>query len=64
MKKKKVGRKLSSPLVRDQLVVVRLNKREMECLQGYCERYDTSISDVIRDALMLLSVIPDNPIRK
>ena len=62
-KKPKPGRPLESPLARDHLIAIRLNKHELDCLEGYCERYDTSISDVVRDALMLLSVIPSNPNR-
>ena len=60
--KAKMGRPLQSPLPRNDSVTIRLNETEMECLQRYCWRYDRSVSDVIRDALMVLSVIPDNPI--
>ena len=60
-KKKKLGRPLASPEPRDNLVSVRFNNTELRALEGYCWRYDTSIADVIRDSLMLLSVIPDNP---
>lgn len=61
-KKSKLGRPLNSPLPRDQLIAVRLNKKELECLEAWCMRYDTSVSDAVREALMILSVIPDNPI--
>ena len=57
----KKGRPLSSPLPRDQVVTLRLNTKEQECLDNYCYRYDISISEVIRQLLMLHSVIPDNP---
>jgi hypothetical protein len=59
--KKKLGRPLTSPEPRENLVGVRLNNTELQALESYCWRYDTSISNVIRDCLMLLSVIPDNP---
>jgi len=62
---KKKGRPLSSPEVRDNIVSIRLNSTELDALSRYCNRYDTSASDVIRDALMVLSVIPDDlPFRK
>ena len=57
---KKKGRPLSSPEVRDNIVSLRLNSTELDALNQYCERYDTSTSVVIRDALMVLSVIPDD----
>ena len=56
------GRPLASPEPRDNLVTVRFNATELRALNDYSWRYDTSVSDVIRDSLMLLSVIPDNPI--
>ena len=58
----KKGRPLESPLPRDQIVTLRLNATELKSLQDYCERYDQSHSEVIRSALMILSVIPDNPL--
>ena len=33
------------------------------CLEAYAARYDQGISDVIRDALSLLEIIPDKPMR-
>lgn len=58
---KKLGRPLASPEPRENLVTIRLNSTELKALTDYSWRYDTSVSDVIRDSLMLLSVIPDNP---
>ena len=58
---KKIGRPLETPFVRDKIITFRLNKREDECLSGWCERYDVSPSDVIRECLMILSVIPEPP---
>ncbi len=60
--KNKRGRPLSSPLVRDKSVAVRLNKKELQALSFYSLRYHASVSDVIRDALAVLSVIPENPV--
>ena len=62
MSKKLKGRPLESPLPRDQVITLRLNSKELESLNTYAFRYDQSISDVIRDALMILSVIPTNPL--
>ena len=59
-KHKKRGRPLSSPLVRDNLVGIRLNKKELQALSLYCWRYETSLSETIRDALQILCVIPEN----
>ena len=65
MTSKKKGRPLDSPKVRDNIVSLRLNSTELDALSRYCFRYDTSASVVIRDALMVLSVIPDDlPFRK
>ena len=61
--KKKRGRKLASPQPRDNVVSVRFNDTELHALNTYCFRYDTSLSDVIRDALDVVGVIPTNPIR-
>ena len=57
----KKGRPLDSPLVRDQVVTVRLNSKEFTAIESYCYRYDVSISETIRQSLMVLSVIPENP---
>lgn len=59
---KRKGRPRSSPLPRTEFISLRLNNLELKSLQDYCERYDLSHSEVIRSALMLLSVIPDNPL--
>lgn len=63
-KNKKRGRPLESPLPRDTLINLRLNSREAECLQMYSWRYDVSMSEVIRQALMILSIIPENTVHK
>ena len=62
-KKKRKGRPLSSPMPRDNLIGVRLNDKEVECLSSYAWRYDISLSEVIRQALEILSVIPENYVR-
>ena len=59
---KRKGRPCTSPLPRTEFVSLRLNTTELQSLQDYCERYDQSHSEVIRSALMLLSVIPENPL--
>ena len=56
---KKKGRPIASPQPRDNSVTFRLNSTEFAALQGYVERYDTSISDVLRDVLMIMSIIPE-----
>ena len=61
-KKKKKGRPLASPEVRDNIVAIRLNSTELDALNSYCFRYDTTYSVVLRDLLMIMSVIPDNPL--
>lgn len=61
---KKAGRPLKSPELRDNILSFRLNSTELKCLEAWVHRYDTSVGDVVRDSLSLLSVIPDNPIRK
>ena len=57
--KNKKGRPLDTPLVRDHVLGIRLNDQELKALSTYCWRYDKSYSEVIRDSLQLLSVIPD-----
>ena len=56
----KKGRPLASPEVRDNIVSIRMNSTELNALNFYCERYDTTASVVIRDALMVMGVIPDD----
>lgn len=58
----KLGRPLESPEPRDNSITIRLNSTELKSLETWAFRYDQSISDVVRNALMLLSVIPENPI--
>ena len=60
-KKKQVGRPLESPQARDNIIGIRLNETELMCLSQYCWRYELSMSEVIRQALEVLSVIPVNP---
>ena len=62
-KKKKLGRPLASPQPRDNSLTIRLNSTELAALTMWCERYDQSVSDVLRDLMMLHSIIPDNPKR-
>jgi len=63
--KKRRGRPPASPLIRDTSVTIRLNSKELASLNMWCERYDTSISDCLRDCLMIMSIIPDDfPYRK
>ena len=61
-KKKKQGRPLVTPEPREHSVTIRLNSTELRCLESYVWRYDTSMSDVLRDSLMLLSIIPQPPL--
>ena len=61
--KKKRGRKLTSPEIRDNLITIRLNETELKCLTQYCWRYDVSMSETIRDALEILGILPVNPLR-
>ena len=56
---KKKGRPLASPLPRDNFVSLRLNSVEAKALNDYAWRYDMSMGEVIRQALMILSVIPE-----
>ena len=58
--KKKMGRPLASPEPRGELCALRLNSTEFDCLNTYAWRYDQSVSDVIRQALMILSIIPES----
>ena len=63
MRKRKLGKKLGRRLLReqplDQQLNVRLTQRDMDVLRDYCWRYDVSASNVIRDALAILGIIPD-----
>ena len=59
-KSKKLGRPCDSPEPRDENINIRLNKTELESLKNYVWRYDTSISDVIRDLMMIHSIIPES----
>ena len=62
---KKLGRPLATPEPRDNSVTIRLNSKELKNLEDWCWRYDLSISDCLRDSLMILGVIPDDlPFRK
>jgi len=58
-KKKKVGRPLRRHSPATEKLTVRLTEHEMETLRRYCWRHDLSASFVVRDALAILSVIPD-----
>ena len=59
--KAKLGRPLQSPEPRCTNVVFRLNPTEYKALETAAWRYDVSTSQIIREALMVLGVIPDNP---
>lgn len=61
--KKKKGRPLSTPLARGNVIGLRLNDVETRALANYAWRYDLSMSDVIRESLMILNVIPDSPMK-
>ena len=58
-KKNKVGRPLRRHSAATDKLSVRLTEHEMEVLRNYCWRHDLSASHVVRDALAILSVIPD-----
>ena len=60
-KKSKIGRPLASPEVRDNTISIRLNSTELRALENWVWRYDTSISDTLRDVLMIMSIIPETP---
>lgn len=57
--KNKVGRPLRRQAPSTEKLSVRLNENEMLVLRDYCWRYDVSASDVVRDALAVMGVIPD-----
>lgn len=58
-KKKKLGRRLLREQPLSQHLNVRLTPSEMQVLRDYCWRYDCSASDIVRDSLAILGVIPD-----
>jgi len=60
MSKKRKGRPLASPEHRINLITIRLKDTELKCLSNWCNRYDQSVSDVIRDVLMIHSIIPES----
>ena len=59
-KKKKKGRPLATPLPRDNSITIRLNSAELQNLLDWAFRYDVSVSEVVRDSLMLFSIIPES----
>ena len=61
MSKKKKGRPLQTPEQRSNIIGLRLNDTEVRALGNYAWRYDLSMSDVIRESLMILGVLPDCP---
>ena len=61
---KRLGRPTTTPEARTNIVGVRLNDTELKAFTDWCFRYDISLSDCIREALTILSVIPDNPKQK
>ena len=60
MRRKRKGRPLASPEPRINLITIRLKDTELKCLSNLCNRYDQSVSDVIRDVLMIHSIIPES----
>jgi hypothetical protein len=56
--KARLGRPLKHQEVMDESVTFRLSEREKQVLKDYCWRYDMSPSDVVRDALRVLGVVP------
>ena len=50
-----------SPEARCTNVVFRLNPTEYKALEQAAWRYDVSTSQIIRDALEVLGIIPTNP---
>ena len=55
-KKQKLGRPLKGGAALTEQVNFRLTENEAQCLRDYSWRYDISPSDVIREALYILSV--------
>ena len=55
-KKKKLGRPLKGGAALTEQVNFRLTENEAQCLKDYSWRYDMSPSEVIREALYILSV--------
>jgi len=56
MSDKKKGRPLKEEEELTEQVSFRLSKRQADCLRDWCWRFDQAPSDVIRDALALLSI--------
>lgn len=63
MSKPKRSKKRGRPVLRDgksdYKLSVRLTELECEILRNYCWRYDLAPSDVVRDSLSVLGIIPD-----
>ena len=57
--KRSVGRPLRRHSVATEKLSVRLTEHEMNVLRDYCWRHDACASDVVRDALAVMGVIPD-----
>ena len=55
----KAGRPMRADDVSEKRVSFRLSPHEKEILDDYCWRYECSMSDVIRDALDILGVVPN-----
>ena len=62
--KKKKGRPIESPMPRDSVIGIRMNDTEVKCLSDYAWRYEMSMSEVVRQSLELLSIIPVNYLRE
>ena len=59
MTKKTVGRPTRSSDVSTARRTFRLTEHENQILADYCWRYDQTPSEVIRDCLNVMGVIPD-----
>ena len=59
-RKNKVGRpQLPKGEQRSEYLTIRLTEHELYCLRTYVDRYDISTGHCIREALKILSILPD-----
>ena len=59
-RKKRVGRpQLPKGEQRSEYFTIRLTEHELESLRTHCWRYDISTGHCIREALKILSILPD-----
>ncbi len=59
---KKVGRPCATVMPREEKITVRFNTHEINSLTGYAARYGKSVSDVVRESLEIMSVIPNTAV--